>query len=132
MSELKLYCRLGGVYRKLDITGLVPLHPLLVVEVNIHTQRADNTQLQHRNQVGIYTYIHAVFQSRAFNLCIEEDRRKGNGRGFCAGGGGGEEFIKFLPALAILPRTIFKNRFNSSFSFQSSWSNSSYNSNCPV
>ena len=43
-----------------------------------------------------------------------------------------EEFIKFLAALAILPRTILKNRINSSFSFKSSWCNSSYNSNRPV
>ena len=34
-----------------------------------------------------------------------------------------------FPALAILPRTILKNRMNSSFSFKSSWCNSSYNSN---
>ena len=39
-----------------------------------------------------------------------------------------EEFIPSLAALAILPRTIL----NSSFSFKSSWCNSSYNSNCPV
>ena len=43
----------------------------------------------------------------------------------------GEEFIKFLAALAILPRTIWKNRMNSSFSFKSSWCNSSYYSNRP-
>ena len=29
----------------------------------------------------------------------------------------GEEFINFLAALAVLPRTILKNRLNSSFSF---------------
>ena len=44
----------------------------------------------------------------------------------------GEEFIQFLAALAVLPRTILKNRMNSSFSFKSSWCNSSYNSNRPV
>ena len=37
-----------------------------------------------------------------------------------------EECIQFLAALAILPRTILKNRMNSSFSFKSSWCNSSY------
>ena len=41
------------------------------------------------------------------------------------------EFIKFLAALAILPRTIFKIRMNSSFSFKSFWCNSSYNSYHP-
>ena len=44
----------------------------------------------------------------------------------------GEEFIKFLAALAILPRTILKNSMNSCFSFKFSWCNSSYNSNCPL
>ena len=39
---------------------------------------------------------------------------------------GEEEFIKFLAALAILPRKNLKNRMNSSFSFKSSWCNSSY------
>ena len=33
----------------------------------------------------------------------------------------GEESIKFLSALAVWPRTILKNRMNSSFSFKSSW-----------
>ena len=47
-------------------------------------------------------------------------------------GGGNEEFVQFLAALATLPRTILKNRMNSSFSFISSWCNSSYNSNRPV
>ena len=37
----------------------------------------------------------------------------------------GAEFIQFLAALAILPRKILKNRMNSSFSFESSWFNSS-------
>ena len=37
-----------------------------------------------------------------------------------------EEFIKFLAPPAILSRTILKNRKNSSFSFKSSWRNSSY------
>ena len=37
-----------------------------------------------------------------------------------------EEFIPFLAALTVLPRTIFKNRMNSSLSFKSSWCNSSY------
>ena len=36
-------------------------------------------------------------------------------------GGGGEKFIKFLAAIAVLPMTILKNRMNSSFSFKSSW-----------
>ena len=31
-------------------------------------------------------------------------------------GGGGEKFIKFLAAIAVLPMTILKNRMNSSFS----------------
>ena len=44
----------------------------------------------------------------------------------------GEELIQFLAALAVLPRTILKNRMNSFFSFKSSWCNSSYNSNCQV
>ena len=44
----------------------------------------------------------------------------------------GEEFIQFFAALAILPRTILKNRMNSFFSFKSSWCNSSYDSNRPV
>ena len=44
----------------------------------------------------------------------------------------GEDFVKFLSALTILPRTIFKNRINSSSSFKSSWCNSSHNSNRPV
>ena len=35
-------------------------------------------------------------------------------------GGGGEQFIKFLAAIAVLPMTILKNRMNSSFSFKSS------------
>ena len=35
----------------------------------------------------------------------------------------GEEFFQFLAALTILPRTILKNRMNSSFSFKSSWCN---------
>ena len=43
----------------------------------------------------------------------------------------GEEFIQFLATLAILPRTILKNRMNLSF-FKSSWYNLSYNSNRPV
>ena len=38
----------------------------------------------------------------------------------------GEEFIQFLAATAILPRTILNNRMNSSFSFKPSWCNSSY------
>ena len=42
------------------------------------------------------------------------------------------EFIKFLAALAILPRTFLKNRMNSSFYFKSSWYNSSYYSNRAV
>ena len=41
----------------------------------------------------------------------------------------GEEFIRYLAALVILPRTPHKNRMNSSFSFKSSWCNSSFNSN---
>ena len=44
----------------------------------------------------------------------------------------GAEFIKFLAALAILPRTILKNRMNSFFYFKSSWCNSSHYSNRPV
>ena len=32
------------------------------------------------------------------------DRRKGKGRRFCLG----EEFIQFLAALAVLPRTVLK------------------------
>ena len=52
----------------------------------------------------------------------DKDRSKGKGRRFCLG----EEFIQFLVALAVLPRTILKNRINSSFSFKSSWCNSSY------
>ena len=36
------------------------------------------------------------------------------------------DWLAFLAALAILPRTILKNRMNSSFSFKSSWYNSSY------
>ena len=39
----------------------------------------------------------------------------------------GEEFIQFLTTLTILPKTILKNRMNSSFYFNSSWCNSSYN-----
>ena len=50
----------------------------------------------------------------------DKDRTKGKGRRICLRGGGGE-FIQFLVALAILPRTIFKNRIHSSFSFKSSW-----------
>ena len=42
-----------------------------------------------------------------------------------------EEFIQFLAALAILPRSILKSRMNSSFSFKSFWCNSSYNSYHP-
>ena len=38
----------------------------------------------------------------------------------------GDEFVQFLAALAVLPRTILKNRMNSSFYFKSSWCNSSY------
>ena len=34
----------------------------------------------------------------------------------------GKEFIKFLAVIALLPRTILRNRINSSFSFKSSWS----------
>ena len=37
----------------------------------------------------------------------------------------GAEFIQFLGAVAIFPRTILKNRRNSLFSFKSSWYNSS-------
>ena len=44
---------------------------------------------------------------------------------------GGKEFIQFLAALAILPRTILKNRINLSFSFKLSLCNSSYYSNRP-
>ena len=44
----------------------------------------------------------------------------------------GEEFIQFLASLAILPRTICKNRLNSTFSFKSSWCNSPYYSNRPI
>ena len=44
----------------------------------------------------------------------------------------GKELIQFFAALANLPRTILKNRMNSSFSFKSSLCNSSYNSNRPV
>ena len=40
----------------------------------------------------------------------------------------GKEFIQFLAALAILPRTVLKKRMNSSFSFRPSWCNSSYSS----
>ena len=43
----------------------------------------------------------------------------------------GEEFIKCLAALAVLPRTILKNRMNSSFFFKSSWCNSSFLSKHP-
>ena len=39
---------------------------------------------------------------------------------------GEEEFVQFLAVLAVMPRTILKNRMNSSFSFKSSWCNSSY------
>ena len=42
-----------------------------------------------------------------------------------------EEFIKFLAALAILPRTILKNRINSSFSFKSARGNSIYSLSGP-
>ena len=41
----------------------------------------------------------------------------------------GVDFSQFLAALAILPRTILKNRMNSFFSFKSSWCNSPYSSN---
>ena len=44
----------------------------------------------------------------------------------------GEEFIQSLASLAILPRTICKNRLNSTFSFKSSWCNSPYYSNRPI
>ena len=44
----------------------------------------------------------------------------------------GEECIQFLAALAILQRKIWKNRMNSSFSFKSSWCNTSYNLNRQV
>ena len=36
----------------------------------------------------------------------------------------GDEFIQFLTALAVLPRTILKNRMNSFFTLKSSWCNS--------
>ena len=53
----------------------------------------------------------------------DKDRRKGKGHCFCLG----EDFIQFLAAQAILTRTIImKNTMNSSFSFRSSWCNSSY------
>ena len=38
----------------------------------------------------------------------DKNRRKGKGRRFCLG-----EDIQFLAALAVLPRTILKNRMNS-------------------
>ena len=37
-----------------------------------------------------------------------------------------EKCIQFLSALAVLPRTILKNRMNSSLTFKSSWCNSSF------
>ena len=40
----------------------------------------------------------------------------------------GKEFIQLFATLAVLPRTILKNRMNLSFSFKSSWCNLSYNS----
>ena len=40
-----------------------------------------------------------------------------------------KEIIQFCVVLAILPRTLLKNEMNSSFSFKSSWCNSSHNSN---
>ena len=40
----------------------------------------------------------------------------------------GEECIQLLAVLAIVPRTILKSRMNSSFSFKSSWRNSSNSS----
>ena len=54
----------------------------------------------------------------------DKDRRKSKK---VVASGWGEEFIQFLAALAKnLPGTIFKNRMNSSFTFKSSWRNSSY------
>ena len=41
------------------------------------------------------------------------------------------ECIQFLAALAIFPRTILKNMMNSSFSFKSSWCNSSHSAKSP-
>ena len=44
----------------------------------------------------------------------------------------GEEFIQFLAALAVLSGMILNNRMNSSFSFKSSWCNSSYEKRRPL
>ena len=57
----------------------------------------------------------------------DKDIRKGKSRRYCLGGR-----IYSIPCvLVIYPRTILKKRMNSSFSFKSSWCNSSYSSNHP-
>ena len=52
----------------------------------------------------------------------EKDRIKGKGRRFCFGG---QNLCNSLPRQLFCTRTILKNMTNSSFSFKSSWCNSS-------
>ena len=58
----------------------------------------------------MYSYVMNIEELIPYKK--DKDRRKGKGRRICWGG---EEFIQFLAALAILPRTILKNRMDSSF-----------------
>ena len=48
-----------------------------------------------------------------------EKQRKRSSRRF---GGGGAEFIQFLAALAVLSQSIWQKRFNSTVSFNSTYS----------
>ena len=50
--------------------------------------------------------------------CIEEEEEEKKKKEKVLASVWGEEFIKFLAALAVLPCTTLKNRINSSFSFK--------------
>ena len=55
-----------------------------------------------------FVHRERVSHRRRINIC----RRKDKCRRFCLWGGRGVEFIKFLAALVVLPRTILNNRMN--------------------
>ena len=72
---------------------------------------------------------HGIVQKRRERSSLFQSGHSTEEKGKIIAAVWGKEVIPFLAALAILPRTILKNKMNSSFSFKSSWCNSSYSSN---
>ena len=100
------------------MTSVVPVPPEAVTEHSSSAgQQVCNTQGTHKHKD----------MERLCTLCsIHRRRIDTEEKAKVIAAVWGPELIQLLAALAILPRTILKNRMKLSFSFKSSWCNSSF------